>query len=108
MSTLSMPKHYIHVKKDGDPMYQNCESFQEAAQNIVDFDVDMDEELAQLLEKCAQELDTRLYEGLPMEACIAAMQEQLKSCAVYWEIEATEYEMSCDDLENDDENEYDL
>lgn len=86
-------------------MYQNCESFVEAVQNIVDHDVEMDEELAQLLEEYAQELDTRLYEGLPMEACIAAMQEQLRSCAVYWEIEATGYEMSCDDI--DDDNEYD-
>lgn len=100
-----MPKHYIHVKKDGDPMYQNCESFQEAVQNIVDFDVDMDEELAQLFETCAQELDIRLYEGMPMETCISTMQEHLKSCAVDWEIEATEYEMPCDDT--GDESEYD-
>ena len=85
-------------------MYQNCESFQEAVQNIVDFDVDMDEELAQLFETYAQELDTRMYEGLPMQTCVSNMQEQLRSCATYWEIEASCDEMSYVDDDDDDED----
>jgi hypothetical protein len=100
-----MTEYFIHVKKDAEPMYQNCGSFREAIRNITDFDVDMDEELAQLLESYAQELDTRLYEGLPMQTCISTMQEQLKSCAVYWEIEASGNEISYADDISDDEDE---
>jgi hypothetical protein len=99
-----MTEYFIHVKKDGEPMYQNCESFQEAIGEITDFDVEMDEELAQLLETCARELDNRLYEGLPIKTCVSTMQEQLRSCATYWEIEASCDEMSY--VDDDDEDDW--
>lgn len=89
--------HFIHVTKDGDYMYQNCESFFEAVKNIVDFDVEMEEELASLLLKAASQFDMRLREGLPANNCCHGVNLELSTLGGMWEVEYTTDEVLHDD-----------
>ena len=91
-------KNYIHVIKDGDYMYQNCGSFFEAIKNIVDFDVEMEEELASLLLKAASQFDMRLREGLPANNCCQGVNLELSTLGGMWEVEYTVDEVLSDDV----------
>ena len=89
--------HFIHVTKYGDYMYRNCESFVEAVENIVDFDVEMEEELASLLLKAASQFDMRLREGLPANNCCQGVNLELSTLGGMWEVEYTTDEVMYDD-----------
>ncbi len=95
-STFDM-KYFIHVTKDGDYMYQNCESFVEATKNIVDFDMEMEDELSALLLKSAREFDMRLREGLPVINCCQEVNLDLSTLGGMWEVEYTIDEVLSDD-----------
>lgn len=102
-STFDM-KYLIHVTKDGDFQYLNCETFSKAVENIVDFDVDMEDELASILLDNAKEADGRLCEGASIQNCCDFVNLALTSLSGMWEVEySTEYKSYEDDCEYENE-----